>query len=316
MLVFDVANEMPVIAVTHRLYAEPRLLIRRLESAFGCPVYTDPDLLEITSADQGINTDLLDKVVRGNAIPLNHFTHDREKCLSALAKTLSNLVSQGNCILAGIISHLIPDSVTHVLRILASAPETARISRALDKDHSTHCSALTAMEKHDRRALGWVEGLKGANPWDHALYDLVIPPEDDRAGRGREPGIYMSTAQADALARQILARLEQAPFAPPFPREREVLDFRIEADAALALAPVARGLIIRSRKGNVRVTLDRKVMNLVQIQQTLIDTVSALEGVVSVKTRIGPNYYRGKIVRNFDFKQRPGYKKPDTENEH
>ncbi len=304
---------MPVIAITHRLYSDPRRLTQQLEKSLSCSVYTDNDLLEITAKDHGIKLDLLHKVVRGKPIPFNNFTHDREKCLSALIKTLSNLLATGNCILIGIVSHLIPQSVSHIFRILACAPQAKRIARGLSEGKSSKRAALTSMGKYDRYASQWTKNIIGHSPWHPDFYNLVLSPEccQDKNTSKDEPAksIDLTDSQVETLLKQICINLEQSPFTPPHPIEQERLDFTIEANVAMVLAPIARGIIVRSSLGDVTVTLDKKVMNLVHVQQKILAAASSVAGVNSVHIKIGPNYYKGNIIRSFDFGRSPRYGK-------
>ncbi|MCG8636671.1 MAG: cytidylate kinase-like family protein [Desulfobacterales bacterium] len=288
------AGDVPAIAIITDEYAASGLMIEALKKTLGCSVYSDHDILGMTHREHGLKKDLLSKVTRGKSIPFNNFTHDREKCLSGLKKTLSNLLIADNCILVGIISHLIPASVTHVFRIQVSASRAVRIRRAVETGRYSENTALSAIEKADRDAARWIKSLPHLSSCDPPPCDLVIPSDD-------QPDSRMDVLQADEWAGQVRRLLEDAPFAPPPPRAQELFDFRIDADAALALASIGSGFLVHSTMGNVTVTLDRKVMNLVQIQQEIIETVSAISGVRSVKTKIGPNYYQGNLVRSLDF---------------
>lgn len=306
---------MPAIAITHRSYSDIRQLVEHLETALDCPVYTDSDLLEITARDHHIKPDLLGRVARGKSIPFNNFTHDREKSLSALMKTLAARLGTGNCIFTGIISHLIPPSVTHVFRILKADSSADRIANALNQDQQSKRAALATMEKHDRYAAQWTEPLRGCSPWDPDLYHMVIQGRrvdirpDIRHGQGTVKADNQPDNQTEMIADQVIRLLDRPPFSSPQPREQEYLDFKIVSDVAMILAPIARGISVSSSLGKVTVTLDKKVMNLVQIQQKIMAAASSVEGVGSVKIKIGPDYYRGNLIRNFDFGRLPGYGK-------
>jgi hypothetical protein len=60
-------------------------------------------------------------------------------------------------------------------------------------------------------------------------------------------------------------------------------------------------MIIESNSGHVLVTLDRKIMNLARAQKEIMDLARAVPGVKSVQTKIGPNFYKGGIIRNLNL---------------
>ena len=109
---------MPIISITNKFYTGSEKIIQALVQEFDCPVVTDLDIVGKTHKTHDIKLATLKKVVGNKQIAFNNFTHEREKCLSALKKTLSDLVGEGNAVLHGFISHLIPREISHVMRIL------------------------------------------------------------------------------------------------------------------------------------------------------------------------------------------------------
>jgi hypothetical protein len=84
-------------------------------------------------------------------------------------------------------------------------------------------------------------------------------------------------------------------------KNRHAVDFNISSRVDAALAGLGYHLIIESDSGHVLVTLDRKVMNLARVQKEIMDLAGAVPGVKSVKTKIGPNFYKGGVVRNLNL---------------
>ncbi|WDP92927.1 MAG: cytidylate kinase-like family protein [Desulfobacter sp.] len=292
---------MPVIAITCGLHTAPRQLIEILAETYGATVCTDTDLVEATSLTQGLPDDLIFKVVHGKPVPHNEFTHDRERCVSGLKKTLSDAIARDNCIFIGIISHLIPASISHVFKILSTAPQPVRIRRAVENGRLSESSAESILEKADRRAEWWVKNLTGKLPLDTSQYDLVIAHEDAYTNH-----LNMDETLARYLAEQIKAALAAPPFNQPAPNK--ISDFCINSNVEVALSAFGTGLLVDTQSGNVTVTLDRKVMNLSKIQQQIMAAATAVPGVETVKTKIGPNYYKGSIVKNFNIGPPRGYR--------
>lgn len=276
---------MSILTITNGLHANSEKIVHLLGEKFNCRIVTDAEILEKTHYTQNIDLTTLQKVLESRQIAFNDFTHEREKCLSALKKTLADLVSEGNCILHGIIGHLIPKATTHVMRVLIIAEKAQRIKNGMAKGLSEK-EATREIELSDKHAILWTTALFNQKAWDESLYDIVIP-----SGK-------LDANQAVDLVSKYLQKL---PFTLEDLIKQEVSDFKLLADVELALSHIGQGLLVESNRGNVTVTIDKKVMLLTKFQQKIIQTAEAVPGVVSVETKIGQNYYKGNIIHNYEF---------------
>jgi cytidylate kinase len=276
---------MPVIALTTPLFTDTQGLLKDLKSLMDLRAYDDDHVIEKTARDHQISLDLLTRVVQVSPIAYNNFTHEREKAMAALEKTLADLAAQDNCIFPGTICHLIPGWVTHVLRVLAVSARASRLGHAIRLKGYSQQIAGQKLEQADQRADQWVRTLKNASIWDASLYDLVLDMEDQ-------------TANAAAL---IQAAVSAPPCAGREPRAQQVADLSISAAVQLALARLGGGLKVRAQSGHVLVTIERKRMNLPQTQSEILTSAKQVPGVVSVKTRIGANYYKSQMIKAYDL---------------
>lgn len=277
---------MPVIAITSGLYSGSEKLISKLEKAFPVIVFTDRDLIEKTSQDCQINPDLLIKAVKHKPIPFNRFTHEREKALASLKLTIARCLSQGDCLFHGMISHIFPASLAHILKILITAPDSLRMNRGMIIDDRSENSAAAAMARADRYLEEWTREYTGKPPWDPSLYHLILPVEDLDRGQTLE---------------QIEKKLTEPMFTLSNRTKEKTQDFTTTCEVELALADICHGLMVVADDGHLTVTLDKKVLNLAKVQQKILSAARRVNGVKSVRTKIGPNYYKGRILKNFDF---------------
>ena len=283
---------MLTIALTYPSYTDLQTLLDSLASATGCRIHTDADIMETTASDHGIPPELLRQVVQVAPIAFNNFTHEREKALAALGKTLSGHINTGNCIFAGIICQLIPDPLTHVFRILALSSRENRIQAAIRSEGCSLSQAKDLIHRADDDALRWGNHIKTRSPWEEARYHLVLDMD-----AGEPPDLQV-------------ARIRSALTAPPFsgqnPRQKEVDDLNITADVYMALAGLGGGLTANADNGRVTVILDRKRMNLPQTQARIKAAVNAIPEVASLEIKIGPRYYESDMIKTFDFESSTG----------
>ena len=277
---------MSILTITNGLHANSEEIVQQLGKKFNCRIVSDANILEITHQTHDISLTTLQKVLESRQIAFNDFTHEREKCLSALKKTLSDLVSEGNCILHGLMGHLIPRTTTHVMRVLIIAEKNQRIKNGMTNKGVSEKDIIKEIELSDKYAILWTSALFNKKAWDESLYDIVIPS-----------GKLDATEAVDLVSKH----LKKLPFTLEDIIEQEVCDLKVTADVELALSHIGQGLIVESNKGNVVVTIDKKVMLLTKFQQKIVQKAQAVPGVASVETKIGHNYYKGNIIHNYEF---------------
>ncbi|MBU0969146.1 MAG: cytidylate kinase family protein [Proteobacteria bacterium] len=268
---------MPVIAITNKLYTGSEKIIQALVETFEGSLVTDMDIIKKTHQAYPVKLATLKRVAESKQIAFNNFTHEQEKCLAALKKTLSDLVGEGNCVLTGLLAHLIPRNITHVMRILINEDRAKRLHQGMTADNITEKQAGKRMDLFNKKALSWTRSLFGKNPWDETLYDRTI----HLAQIDPETAIQLVSEYFVSLAGIDGKPIQQA-----------VIDFKLSADIELALSAIGQGLLVNAGNGHVMVTIDKKVKRLTTFQQKIIQTVEACPGVILVETKIGKNYYK------------------------
>lgn len=285
---------MTQIAITCGIYASPYRLIDALSALYQCTVYEDPVLVKQTSQAHDLKTDLIFKSIQCRQIPFDNFTHDRKKCLAALKVQISQNILNGPCLFSGILSHLIPVSVSGIYRIMSTPPMQIRRQRAMNIDHLSSQAATNAIARSDHREQRFAAQLNLDSLWDPAGHDMALEWKK------------IDTAAHDMAIEEVNQALEKirSDIASPTGNANSMIhavDFNISARVDAALAGLGHHLIIESESGHVLITLDRKVMNLARAQKEIMDLAREVSGVKSVKMKIGPNFYKGGIVRNLNL---------------
>ncbi len=273
----DTEIDMPIIAITNELYTGSEKIIQLLGEKLGSPVVTDIEIIEKTHLTHHIKPGTLKKVIESKQIAFNKFTHEKEECISALKKTLSDLVQEGNYIFHGILSHLIPRENTHVMRFFIYEDKKKRIEQGMEAEGISEKQALKKVNLSDKYTLLWTMFLFGKEPRDPTLYDRVIPlgKLDPKAVAKliNEYFTIFATKNKDLI-------------------KQEIFDFKLSADIDLVLSQLGHGLLVKADKGHVVVTIDKKAKMLAKFQQKIIQAVEAFPGVTMVETKIGKNYYK------------------------
>ncbi|WP_035240322.1 cytidylate kinase family protein [Desulfobacter vibrioformis] len=285
---------MPLIAITCGLYASPYRFIDALSTLYQCTVYEDPVLVKQTGQAHDLKTDLIFKSIQGRHIPFDNFTHDRKKCLAALKVQISENILSGPCLFSGVLSHLIPASVCGIYRIMSATPMQVRNQRAMTLYQLSSQAAAAAISRSDHRDQRFAAQLNLDSLWDPALHDMVLE------WKKTDPVAHdMTGEEVTRILGKIRSDIESA--MENANKNMHAVDFNISSRVDAALSCLGHHLIIESDSGHVLVTLDKKVMNLARTQKEIMDLACVVPGVKSVKTKIGPNFYKGGIVRNLNL---------------
>lgn len=275
-----------MITITDCLYANTEKIIAGVAEELGSTIVTDADILGKTLRTTNLNRATLQKVIESKKIEFNDFSHEKEKCTALLKKTISDFASQDSCIFHGILGHLIPREISHVLRVLIISDKKKRIKTGMDNQGLTEKDVIKNMEIADTHSSLWTNDLFAKTAWDESLYDRVIAMDKLDTAQS------ISLISADAARR--LAKKAML-------IKNETSNFMLIADVAVALSEIGLGVLVTAQNGSVVVTIDKKVMMLSKLKQKIINTVREIPGVKSVTTKIGHNYYKGNIIHNYEL---------------
>ncbi len=277
---------MSILTITNGLYSNAGEVTNKLSEQLNHKIITDADILEKTHQNNDIHLSTLQKVVESKPIAFNDFSHEKEKCLASIIKTISDYTCSGDCIFHGILGHLIPSEISHVMRVLIITDKKTRIQNGITLHGLSEKETLKNIDQADKVAALWTNGLFRKKAWDESLYDIVIPTDK---------------LDAEESVNLIIKHIEKLLSNKEDLIKKEISDFKLISEIDLALSEIGQGLLPVIDGGNVTVTIDKKVMMLARLQQKIVTAIQKIPGVKSVETKIGKNYYKGNIVRNYEF---------------
>ncbi|WP_300667528.1 response regulator [Desulfoluna sp.] len=290
---------MPSITITNGAFSQAGAIVDALSSASDMKVYTDREIIALTAEREHLKEASLSKILKGQTPTFNTFTKEREKSLAAVKLTLATLLSSNDIILHGLSGHLIPESLTPVLRALIITDKKRRIACARETRNISDKEASAKIHDLDEAALLWCSSLHGKSAWDPKLYDLVIPTD--------------KTPVEDALAliTRSLARIEVA----PSESQRLMADFTLACQVEQVLIETGEGLTAEAKDGHVTVTINKNVLMLSKFKQKVKSEAGRIKGVLSVTTRIGKGFYKANVMYDFDLPTPPRILLVDDEKE-
>ncbi|PIE69943.1 MAG: response regulator [Deltaproteobacteria bacterium] len=277
---------MSLLTITSALYADGEVVVEKLAEKMNCRVFTDEDLITMTESASGIKYATLKKVAETQHLAFNEFTHEKEKCIASLRKTVSDVIAEGDAILHGVLGHLIPDWTTHVLRVLIISDAHWREENAVSRYGISRTDAHSRIKAADAAAALWINDLHHKKMWDPTLYDIVIPSDK---------------SDADTSVQLIIENAGKLPAASSDIVSGERRDFSLAAAVGVALCGVGQALEIQSNDGHVTLTLNKNVMMLNRFKQKLSTLAMGVDGVRSVEIRLGKDFYKTNVLHSYDF---------------
>jgi len=277
---------MPIIALTSGIYSNAGSIANKLSTHIGFQLLTDNDIFQETDRVYGIKPSVLKKVIDNKPLVFNDLTHTREKCIASLKKIISTYVSQGSWIFHGLLFHLIPSETTHVIKVLIITDKDSRKQIGIKEHGLAEKDVLKNISNSDKSVFLWTNSLFGKKAWDKSLYDIVVPTDKLSIDNAFDLIIEHFNQLADISEEAI---------------EKEKYDFSLAADVDLVLSKIGQGLTTSVEDGNVVVTINKRVLMLTKLQHKISSLVQAIDGVKSIKTKIGQNYHTANIIHNMEF---------------
>ncbi len=105
---------------------------------------------------------------------LERFNHNKQVFTAYYQSALTRAVQKDNVVYHGLAGHLLLKGVPHVIKVRIIADLEDRIQNEMKREGISAQRARDSLLKDDQERRKWTQSLYGADPWDSALYDLVI----------------------------------------------------------------------------------------------------------------------------------------------
>jgi CheY-like chemotaxis protein len=223
----------------------------------------------------GISRKKLIKAMKGSTSLFNKYTHEREKNIAYIQLALAAVIHDDNQLLHDFAIHLLPGTISHVLKVCIIANHDYRVEQAVKTESISEREAGKIIQKDDQERLDWTRYLFDRTPYDESLYDIVIPMHST------------SVEEAYELICQH-AGSEQLKKTPD--SWRAVRDFWLASSVNIALVEEGHKVGVQAAGGKVTITINEYVVRLKHLENELKAIVKPISGVEEVKTVTGPKF--------------------------
>jgi two-component system, OmpR family, response regulator CpxR len=270
---------MPAVSFFYASFCQHGQIIEGCARELGCEAYADDRLIRTAALDFDLQEDTVRDALFAHQPSFNRFTHEKEKAAAALKSVVARLLRQDSLIVSGFCSHLIPRSVSHVLRVHLAMEGKARMRNAVNSGMTRDQAAVTIAE-YDLAAARWADYLRLKSPWEDDQYDLVLP---------------MGKKSVDESIATIVRHARKDLFRPNALSLRAIEDFHLAAQVEIALAREGYYVLVEVHNGNVDLSIPHNVIMLSRLGEELRRITMSVPGVVHVTVKPDPNVpFKGK----------------------
>ena len=162
------------IAIVGGIYCSGELVAKSVAERLGY-ASVGQELLVDTAERHETSVKKLSRALTGSRPFFDGITHDQDESLIYIRSALANQMSGDKVVYRGVAMHLIPRSLTHVLRVCLIADRDHRVKRAAERDGIDAKDAASKIEKSDHELADFTQLVRKKGPWDADLYDIKIP---------------------------------------------------------------------------------------------------------------------------------------------
>ncbi len=280
---------MSVITIFSGTYCRQDEIVSRVLERTGFEAVPENDIVARAAELAGLRAEKIVRAFWARASVFNCFTHEKERAVAALRLAVAERLCADRLLMTGFAVMLIPHQIRHVLRVCLVAERRARLAWCVEQEDISDARASGKLQRDDEDRAAWVAYLLGKpDPWDPALYDIIIPT--DKTGLDEAAALIAENALGEAVACTEESR-------------QAVRDFALASRVEAHLCGRGHCVSVSAEDGRVTLTINQHVLRLGRLERELEKLAREVPGVEAVETRVGKNFYQADIYRRYDFKK-------------
>ncbi|MBN2061658.1 MAG: response regulator [Deltaproteobacteria bacterium] len=279
---------MSAVSVFSGAFCRENEIVEHLVGATGYQMLNDEKIVKRAAALSSIPEEMLKRAFSAKSSIFNPFSHDRERSITWLKLALAEYLQDAEFFLHGFVSHLVPGSIRHILRVCLIADMAFRVESASSQLCISDTEATELIKEEDSRRAFWVDQIRAVpDPWDPALYDLILPTNK----------IFVQDAVAlikKSLGTDALQASESS--------RRAAGDFLAAARIETHLASEGHFVQVTVKDDEVVLIIDRPVLMFERLEEELKTAVRAVKNARQIKVRTKTAEEKMDIYRRYDSK--------------
>jgi cytidylate kinase len=165
--------EMAVITISRGSYSRGKEIAEKVSRELGYDCISREVILQ---ASREFNTPEIKLIHALENAPsfLDRFTYGKRRYIAYTQTALLKHLTRDNIVYHGLAGHYFVGGISHVLKVLVTAPAEARAQLVMERDKVGRKEAFRLIREVDAQRRKWGRRLYGIDPWDPTLYDLAL----------------------------------------------------------------------------------------------------------------------------------------------
>ncbi|MEW6671371.1 MAG: response regulator [Thermodesulfobacteriota bacterium] len=278
---------MSVITVFSGSYCSEAEVVDRLREATGYETIADAQIIAEAGRLSGLPENKIARCFSARTSVFDKFGREKKQSVIFLKTALAKLLSRDKLIITGFCSQLIPQPISHILRVCLIAEMKYRIALAAATENITEKEAVRRINKTDEDRVAWTLALfEKKDPWDGSFYDIVLPMD--------------KIAVLEAVDR-IVKNAAKAVVRPTELSRKAIEDFVLETRIEQALFRAGHSVDVAIEAGRITLTINRNVLRFKRLENELLKIIAQVPGAGDVQVKVGKKYHQSNIYRRHDF---------------
>ncbi len=278
---------MPIITIFSGGFCQENPVVQEVIARSGYRQITDDEIVAAASRLAGIAESKIIRAFSARSSIFNKFTIEKERSRAYIKLAVADAISNDNAVITCFSGQLIPAAVSHTLRVCLIAPQKYRTAIAAEQHGISEKEAAKLVQRREEDCFFWIDSLFGGrDPWDPALYDIVIPVD-------KMPVQEAAALIADWAGKDIIQQTAES--------KQALADFRLAAETEAALIQQGHTVEVSAKNGAITLTINKHVLRLNRLQEELRSIAEPIAGVKSVETKVGKDFHKTDIYRKYDF---------------
>jgi two-component system response regulator CpxR len=278
---------MPIITLFSGSFCQEGPVVQEVIARTGYRQITDDEIVAQASRRSAMAESKIKRAFSAKTSVFNKFTLEKQRSLAYIKLAVADLITTDNILITCFSGQLIPGSVSHILRVCLIAPKKYRTEAAARQQGVSEKDAARLVQKREEDCAFWVDTLfSNSDPWDPALYDIVIPV--DKMSLQDAAALIADNAGTDIIQ-------------PTADSKQALEDFHLAAETEAALVREGHTVAVSAKNGAITLTINKHVLRLNRLREELKAITEPINGVKSVETKIGKDFHKTDVYRKHDF---------------
>ena len=227
----------------------------------------------------------LNRTVYGPAPFISTGARETAIAVAGLRIAMIDAIAADGLVYRGLLGHLLPKTLTHVLRVCLAGTHDHRAVEAAEEGTSAR-DAKRRIKADDGARAVWIDLVAGLGPWDKSLFDIFIAAQDTTVD-----------ATVDLICEHAgLPALAVTPGA-----ERALADARVAAIVNLELARRGHDVDVVCESGSASVLIKKYGIFRDRQRRELEQIALGVDGVSTAEVRPGPRFKEPDISFKVDI---------------